>query len=150
MFGQVYEKAANSQAARDYKELSAWLKGTKAPATVRNFAFDPDRLRDVTPKQRSLYCGSICLILQNGPRDFHKLGKVTGDMMIDQRVDDHHVFPIAFLRGLPAPPSERLSNCVLNRTLIDRQTNIRIGKRAPSDYLAEIKDELGGAKVDTI
>ncbi len=35
--------------------------------------------------------------------------------------------------------------CVLNRTLIDRVTNIRIGKRAPSDYLAEVCASIGKA-----
>jgi len=32
---------------------------------------------------------------------------------------------------------------ILNRTLIDKLTNIRIGKRAPSDYLEEIRSEQG-------
>lgn len=32
---------------------------------------------------------------------------------------------------------------VLNHTLLDRVTNIRIGKRAPSKYLADIRAELG-------
>jgi len=32
---------------------------------------------------------------------------------------------------------------VLNHTLLDRITNIRIGKRPPSKYLADIKAELG-------
>lgn len=32
---------------------------------------------------------------------------------------------------------------VLNRTLIDRATNIRISNRAPSNYMTEIRDALG-------
>ncbi len=56
-------------------------------------------------------------------------------------VDDHHIFPAAYLAqsGIPGPTRD----AILNRTLIDRQTNIRIGMRAPSDYLDEIRDEWG-------
>ncbi len=35
---------------------------------------------------------------------------------------------------------------MLNRTLIDRKTNIRISDRAPSDYMKDIRDALGAAK----
>ncbi len=38
-----------------------------------------------------------------------------------------------------------LVDCVLNRTLIDADTNRRIGKRAPSDYMAEITVALSEA-----
>ena len=34
----------------------------------------------------------------------------------------------------------------MNRTLIDRKTNIRISARAPSDYMKDIRDALGVAK----
>ena len=55
-------------------------------------------------------------------------------------VDDHHIFPKGYFKD------EQLDyavDTVLNHTLIDRVTNIRIGKKAPSRYLAEIRAELG-------
>lgn len=42
----------------------------------------------------------------------------------------------------PVLRSNNLRECILNRTLIDKITNIRIGKRAPSDYLMQINKEL--------
>ena len=62
--------------------------------------------------------------------------------MREYQVDDHHIFPDAFLQKQGIPP--RLRDCVLNRTLIDRQTNIRISARGPSEYLPEIQQALKG------
>ncbi len=144
IFGQTYENAPNSQAAKDTVEVLAWCVGGSEPETVRGFRFDPRILRDTTPRQRALYRGAVCLILRHGPRDFHNGAKLTGDLIIEHSVDDHHVFPQAYLdrQGVLA----RLRDCVLNRTLIDRTTNRRIADRAPADYMAQIRTSLGADK----
>jgi hypothetical protein len=64
--------------------------------------------------------------------------------MLEQMVDDHHVFPYDYLKKKGVP--ERLRDCVLNRTLIDAKTNRRIGARAPSDYLGEVRQSLKPVK----
>jgi hypothetical protein len=46
--------------------------------------------------------------------------------------------------------SGTLRDCVLNRTLIDKKTNIRISKRAPSDYLSEIGKAIGDDKLTNL
>lgn len=141
VFGQTYENAPNSQAAKDMVEVLAWLGNDAAtPETVKDFRFDPKTLRETTPRQRALYRGGMCLILRNSPRDFHTVAKLTGDLILEHKVDDHHIFPQAYLD--PSGVLPRLRDCLLNRTLIDRLTNIRIGKRAPSDYLEEILNDL--------
>ena len=143
VFGQAYENAPNSQAAKDFGEITAWLAGGAAPATVDQFKFDPAVLSDTTARQRALYRGLICLILRRHPRDFHNNACITGDLMVEAHIDDHHVFPDAYLARASVP--SRLRDCILNRTLIDRSTNIRIRDRAPSDYLSDIKASLGAA-----
>lgn len=142
VFGQVYESATNSKSAKDVTELLTWLAGGTAPDSVASFRFDPRALRDVTPRQRSIYRGVINLILGGGARDFHTQAVITGKLMADEGIDDHHVFPAAYLerRGIA---SARARDCVLNRTLIDRTTNQMISDRAPSDYLAEIRGTSG-------
>jgi hypothetical protein len=65
--------------------------------------------------------------------------------MIEQGIDDHHVFPQAYLEATAPELSARLRDCVLNRTLIDRATNQRINKRPPSSYLADIQQKVQGA-----
>ena len=142
VFGQVYEAAANSKSAKDVVEVLAWLAGGDPPESVATLRFDPRALRDVTPRQRALYRGVICLILGSCARDFHTQAMITGKLMTAEGIDDHHLFPAAYLQRLGVEPA-RMRDCVLNRTLIDRTTNQMISDRAPSDYLAEIRNTPG-------
>lgn len=141
VFGQAYENAPNSQAAKDVGEGLAWLADGLPPETVREFRFDPQVFSSTTPRQRAVYRGAMCLTLSGKPRDFYSGTLLSGKVIAEHQVDDHHIFPNAYLerRGVPA----RLRDCILNRTLIDRRTNVRISKRAPSDYMADIRRELG-------
>ena len=140
VFGQVYESAANSKAAKDVVEVLQWLSDGDLPESVASFRFDPRVLCDVTPRQRAIYRGAICLILGGGARDFHTQAVITGKLMAEEGIDDHHIFPGGYL-GDAVPARQR--DCVLNRTLIDRTTNQMIGSRAPSDYLAEVRSTSG-------
>jgi hypothetical protein len=67
---------------------------------------------------------------------------ITGKLMAEEGIDDHHVFPAAYLERRGVAPA-RMRDCVLNRTLIDRTTNQMISDRAPSDYLVEIRNTPG-------
>ena len=142
VFGQIYESAPNSKSAKDVVEIVPWLTGSDLPESVASFRFDPRALRDVTPRQRAIYRGAICLILGGGARDFHTQAVITGKLMAEEGIDDHHVFPAAFLERRGVAPA-RMRDCVVNRTLIDRTTNQMISDRAPSEYLAEIKSTPG-------
>jgi len=138
VFGQTYENAPNSQTAKDVAELLAWLTSNgPPPETVDAFRFDPRMLSDTTYRQRALYRGVICLILSQGPRDFYSYDRLTAELLLEHNVEDHHIFPYAYLGRQNVPT--RLRDCVLNRTLIDQVTNKRISDRAPSVYLDEIR-----------
>jgi hypothetical protein len=95
----------------------------------------------------------MSLLLRNGPRDFYKFAKITGDLIAENNVDDHHVFPRGYLEG-KVPSRQRDS--ILNRTLIDRRTNIRISNHAPSAYMKQIREsyeadpELGVGKFEEL
>lgn len=146
VFGQKYETSPNSQAARDFGELRRWLRAQETPETVARLEFDESVLRQTTPRQRGLYRGTMALILSRSALDFHKARKITPRSIADEKMDDHHIFPEGFLRDSESPSRD----CILNRTLIDRRTNILIGKNAPSVYLSQIDSELGGAAVGSI
>lgn len=150
VFGQQYENAPNSQAEKDFGELKAWMQGGSEPESVRTFDLGTLRLRNTRPKQRALYRGTMALILQNGAQDFHKRGPITAQLVSDKKnpVDDHHIFPRAFLNKQEIPPS--LRDCILNRTYIDRTTNRRLSKRAPSDYFSEILQKHGAQETDKL
>lgn len=142
VFGQVYESSPNSKSAKDVLEISAWLSGGALPESVSSFRFDPRALRDVTPRQRAIYRGAICLILGGGARDFHTQSIITGKLMAQEGIDDHHIFPAAYLER-SGVSSSRQRDCVLNRTLLDRTTNQMISDRAPSKYLNDIRKTRG-------
>jgi hypothetical protein len=142
VFGQQYESSPNSQSARDFSELVAWLKGGAEPETISSLKFDPSILRNATPRQRAIYRGTICLVLgcEGGARDFHTQSVITGNLIAQEGIDDHHIFPAAYLEKKKGITQSKRRDCVLNRTLIDRDTNQMISDRAPSDYLTEIKN----------
>ena len=144
VFGQKYESAPNSQSALDFGEVIRWIDGEEVSTSVQTFRFEPATLRETTGRQRAIYRGAIALILRHRARDFHSDKPLTLEVINENHVDDHHVFPNKYLerRGVGA----RLRDCVLNHTLIDRTTNIIISARAPSDYLLEIQKERKESK----
>ena len=150
VFGQAYENAPNSQAVKDVAELTSWFAGGDEPESVRNFSFESTVLRETTVRQRALYRGCVALILRSEARDFHSGKRITASMVLEMKIDDHHVFPKGFLADSNENVTTTLRDCVLNRTLIDKETNIRIGKKAPADYLAETEMTLGIERLDCV
>ena len=59
-------------------------------------------------------------------------------------------FPKGFFEEEGIEVDSTLRDSVLNRTLIDKKTNIRIGKKAPSVYLQEISRVVGGQALRSI
>ncbi len=150
VFGQQYENAPNSQAEKDFGELKSWMNGGQESESVTSFSIESLKLRNVRPKQRAVYRGTMALILQNGALDFHNRGPITSQLIADKKnpVDDHHIFPRAYLNKRDVSAS--LRDCILNRTYIDRATNHRLSKRAPSDYFGEIRRKQGEQQTDEL
>lgn len=80
--------------------------------------------------------------MRHSPLDFHETKPLNKAVIDGQAVDDHHIFPRKFLSDSGQVGAV---DSVLNHTLIDKITNIRIGGNAPSVYLTEMKNELQGA-----
>ena len=139
-FTGEYESSSASLAERDTPVLKAWLSGGDEPPIVRDFVWDPERWRTVTIRQQGLYRSTMALMLTRQPRDFHTGAPLTRETIETGKIDDHHVFPRAYLAEHGYADAV---DSVLNHCLIDRATNIRIGKNAPSTYLDEIRAALG-------
>lgn len=103
----------------------------------------------MTVRQRALYRGVLSLMLRRGALDFHKAAKLTTHSIQELRVEDHHVFPRGWVQQ-HTPDHRALAESVLNRALIDKQTNILISDTAPSEYLGRIVDALGEAKTNQV
>jgi hypothetical protein len=146
-FAQRYENQPNTRTAADVPLLRSWLKDQGPAPEVLDESFDPSLWRSITVRQQALYRASMALSLRHHPKDFHKGQPLTAQVIAEEQVDDHHLFPRAFLGGSVSPV---LVDCVLNRTLIDKITNIRISDKAPSTYLAEMKKELSDQSLTAI
>jgi hypothetical protein len=145
VFGRTYELGSNGQAAKDAAELLTWCAGGVPPESVRAFQFDPQVLREATPRQSALYCGAMCLILSRGPRDVHSGAKLTGDVITRYRIDDHHVFPRVYLDRLGV--AARFRDCVLNRMLIVHSTNQSLQTRTPAEYFGQLRTTFAADKL---
>jgi len=144
VFGQRYESSPSSLSVVDFVEVLRWIEGGDEPEAVAGLRFEPAILREVTTRQRAVYRGVLALVLRNRSRDFHSHEALTLEIIRRNHVDDHHIFPNKFLERLGVAARSR--DCVLNHTLIDRQTNQRISDRAPAVYIAEIGQERGEAQ----
>jgi hypothetical protein len=145
-FTGEYESSSATLAERDTPVLKAWLNDGLEPPVVANFSWNPQRWETVSARQQGLYRATLALTLTNHPRDFHTGAPLTRERIEAQRVDDHHVFPRAYLAEIGLGGG---IDSVLNHCLIDRQTNLGIGRRAPSIYLSEIRRTLG-AELDRV
>lgn len=59
-------------------------------------------------------------------------------LLFTSRLEDHHIFPREYLRKYDKDAEEKNIDCVVNRTLIPKITNIKIGDKKPSVYLNEL------------
>ncbi len=139
VFGQKYESASNTQSALDFVDVVNWIDNDITPESIKKFEFDQSTLRETTGRQRAIYRGTLCLVLRQGTRDFHSNDILTLEVIRKNNIDDHHIFPDTYLekKGI----EKELRDCVLNHTLIDRETNQSINARPPSIYMTEIREE---------
>jgi hypothetical protein len=93
----------------------------------------------LTKKGSSIYKGVLNFLnfVSKGLIDWNNSSKLS----LNSKLDDHHIFPKQYIKENYKNDENALSliDCVANRTLIPKLTNIKIGKKAPSEYLRDIK-----------
>lgn len=94
-------------------------------------------LLTISKKPNAVYKGVLNLmnLHSGGIRDWKNNNLVT---FTSASLEDHHIFPLQYLSTKFPDVSETVNNSVLNRTLIPKITNIKIGKQPPSEYLREM------------
>lgn len=147
IFSKNYDASTDTRAMKDYFEMLKWFNGNNEPDAVKNFSIQFVDLRNTTKPSDAVYKGIICLIVKNGAKDFHDGKKITTQMMINNDIDDHHVFPQSYLKSKAKKEKYRQMNSVLNKTLINANTNKRISRKSPADYLKEIERTVGKDKL---
>lgn len=142
VFRERYAGSVESTIYRDYQDfLLAVADPTFEPVALRearisiveNEAFS---LRSVA-RVNAIYRGIMCLIAIKGAKDFQ-----ADDSIAFHTLEDHHIFPKAYLYKQQDAAGRKLSadqiNSIVNRTLISAQTNRRISRSSPSNYLERL------------
>jgi hypothetical protein len=160
VFMTNFDQGANSQAGADYLALRKWLTdGSHVPEAIGDFDLSTAQLAAATVSRRALYRGVMALTIRHGAKDFHLAQSLTRERLEERQIDAHHVFPKKWLADNYAsdfPDDDEdaarplSAELILNRALIDKETNRRIRARAPSAYLADIEEDLGESTVRDI
>ena len=144
VFLERYSSAVESKSRKDYQEMTGhWTKGGPEPtvfgeARVRIGA-EGYTVRPSASYASAVYSGVFCLLALGGARDWAR-----GESIQLQELQDHHVFPRAYLRRHGIETRWRV-NSIANRTLISDQTNKLILDKAPAEYLKDPSVFPGGA-----
>ena len=136
VFLERYSSAVESKSRKDYTEIMAhWTQDGPEPAVFNEarirIGAQGYSVRDSASYGSAIYSGLFCLLALNGARDW----RVGEDIQL-QRLQDHHIFPRAWLRRHGFSAQSEV-NSVVNRTLISNGTNGKIGDRAPASYLED-------------
>ena len=151
VFGEVYAGAANTQIAKDFSEVTSWLREKTAdlPSTVREANFQSNKLLEVQTRRSAVYKGTIALLIRNGCLDFLTGFSIENKVSSDSDIDIHHIFPKDWCKrkGIES----NIFNSIVNKTVLSRATNQSIGGQAPSKYLRKIREaNINKAKMGEI
>lgn len=138
VFSERYESSADTYASGDYTDVNKWLKGDQMPVWMSRVSasLTGDTL-DNKDTRSAIYRGVMCLISLTGAKDFY-----TGQKPDLTHYADDHLFPKSKYKGNPQV------DCVLNRTLIDKDTNsLKLkGYKKPSEYIKDFSQVLAGGE----
>ncbi len=147
IFSRRYSSAAQTYALEDAQALQKCATGDVASLVniihrIQPLIRQAEDLLVVHKKYDAVYKGILNLVNYEtgGYQNFENGNPVS----TASNLEDHHVYPNDYLRKNWATVHESLDStividCVVNRTLIPKLTNIRVSNKAPSKYLAEIK-----------
>ena len=148
VFSNRYSISTNEVIITDCQALLQIAQGERIGTRgyfrrLRSLITEPGDLYSFTRRASLTYRGVLNLLAYaaTGLHDWsstQRIGLTTSDL------DDHHIFPRAYIASRPeldidGDEAEQLVDCVANRTLIPKLLNIKIGRRPPHDYLAELK-----------
>jgi len=127
-----YSGSTDSKIEKDYREVLQWFKDDNdIPEIVLEQRQKLDSLSFASTRPNdSVYKTIMCVISKHGASDF-----VTDDPPEYSQLDDHHIFPKSREQDYKSDVS---INSILNRTLLNSNTNRAIRDKKPTDYLKEI------------
>ncbi|MFC1905740.1 DUF262 domain-containing protein, partial [Chloroflexota bacterium] len=95
IFGEQWSSGVESKIARDVPQLLNWINGGEEPEAIKNALFTEQRLLQLKSRTSAAYKGVASLIYGDGARDFRSGDPITTQMIFDNRINIHHIFPKA-------------------------------------------------------
>jgi hypothetical protein len=147
IFSRRYSSAAQTYALEDAQALQKAASGDLTNIVgvihrIHPIIRNADDLLTIHKKYDAVYKGVLNLVnyATGGYLNFENGNPVS----MASSLEDHHIFPNDYLKKDWANvqttlDSEVAIDCVVNRTLIPKLTNIKVSNKAPSKYLSEIK-----------
>jgi hypothetical protein len=135
VFMERYSSAVETKSRKDYAEMLAyWTDGKAEPDLFKDakarIGAPGYSIRDARTTGSAIYLGVFCLLALRNARDWRR-----GENIQLQDLQDHHIFPRAFLVRHSIGKQAEI-NSIVNRTLISDETNNKIKASAPADYVA--------------
>lgn len=135
VFMERYSSAVESKSRKDYSEmLRYWSDGKLEPSVFSEasarIGTNGYTVRGSASYASAVYSGVFCLLALRGARDWKR-----GESIQLQELQDHHIFPRAYLRRNDLT-NRGAVNSIVNRTLISDETNALIRDKAPADYIS--------------
>lgn len=153
IFSRRYSSAAQTYVLEDAQMLERVAQGdysSAAPLLQRTHSLIsvPEDLLAIHKKYDALYKGilNFCNFLSGGFRDLQNGNRI----IQSSSLEDHHIFPKDYLKrnggNLEGIDNQVLVDCVVNRTLVPKITNIKIANKAPSIYIGELSRKNSNIK----
>lgn len=147
IFSRRYSSAAQTYALEDSQALQKAASGDTSGIVavinrIHSIVQSKDDLLVIHKKYDAVYKGILNLVSYStgGYLNFENGNPVS----VASNLEDHHIFPNDYLKKNWADVHDSLDSvvaidCVVNRTLIPKLTNVRVSNKPPSKYLSEIK-----------
>jgi len=145
IFSERYSGSSNEVILQDSKILQQVAKDSRVTdkSYFQKLKLQVEKFEEVlsyNKKGSAIYSGFLNLVNYEaeGLIDW----KNTSKLSFNGRLEDHHIFPKEFLKTSYKENEDALElvDSVANRTLIPKITNIKIGKKSPSQYLPELEE----------
>lgn len=145
VFSLRYSGSSNERITEDSTILANVARGKK----INSISFfsrltkiqiaNKEDIYSFNKKGNAVYKGILNLI------NFHSKGLIDWNndskLSLNSELEDHHIFPKAYLDKNLNESEKDFIDCVGNRTLVPKKLNIKISAKAPSIYLTEIKSQ---------
>jgi hypothetical protein len=147
VFSERYSRSSNEIIMTDANALRDVARGRKMPLTYFRFNLALEKAEDLfsyTKSASSIYRGFLNILhfsSDGGLKDWNNLGTV-----MEQKLEDHHIFPKGYVASkenfdVPSDEAIMLAESVVNRALMPKLTNIKVGKQSPYRYLNELYEK---------